>query len=172
MKIRVLKLGTVCKDVATELTGTLTHWYLNMAKTVEYLLQPKELNPDDGQPVKRLILEAERLQVIEDDFEEVEVPFDILGSIVTSKSSGFTGTAVCFVRHMNGCFHVSIQPKGLLPKTKCPIKPAEFDLRDCEGEKIPMLTPLEKKKSEADHPSPMDTDHIGRIHQTSSVLDC
>lgn len=163
MKIRVLKLGTVCKDTATGLTGTLTHWYINMARTVEYLLQPKELNPDDGHPVKKLMLETERLLVTENDFEEVEIPFEILGSIVTNKSSGFTGTAVCFVRHINGCFHVSIQPKGLLPKTNCPIKPGEFDLRDCEGEKIPVLTAKEKSESETAEPSPANTDSIRRF---------
>lgn len=162
MKIRVLKLGTVCVDNATGLTGTLTHWYINLAKTVEYLIQPKELNPDDGHPVKKLCLEAERLQVTDADFEEVEVPFEILASIVTSKSSGFTGTAICFVRHINGCFHVSIQPKGLLPKTNSPIKPCEFDFRDCEGDKIPVLTVEEKKKSETDAPSPANTDCIRR----------
>lgn len=171
MKIRVLKLGTVCLDTATGLTGTLTHWYINMAKNVEYLLQPRELNPDDGQPVKKLMIEVERLKVTENDFEEVEIPFEILGSIVTSKSSGFTGTATCFVRHINGCFHINIQPKGLLPKTNGPIKPGEFDLRDCEGEKISVLTAEEKKKSEMDNPSPADTDSIRHAHQTSSVLD-
>ena len=171
MKIRVLKLGTVCKDTATGLTGTLTHWYINMAKHIEYLLQPKALNPDDGHPVKKLLVEVERLQVTEKDFEEVEVPFEILGSIVTNKSSGFTGTATCFVRHINGCFHVNIQPKGLLPKTRNPIKPGEFDLRDCEGKMIPVLTPEEQKKSKKDHPSPADTDFVQRTHQNGSVLD-
>lgn len=151
-EMRVLKLGMVCLDKATELTGTLTHWVMGMDKRVIYLFQPRGLD-ENGLPIKKLSLELERLTVVPEDFETVEVPFEILGSIVTSKASGFTGMGVEFIRHINGCFHVVIQPKGLSPKTKEPVRKCEFDLRECEGEKIKNPTGPELEKSKAARPS-------------------
>ena len=156
MEIRVLKLGTVCLDKATQLKGTLTHCVLGMGPGIRYIFQPKGLD-EEGQPVKRLIFEGERLEVSEEDFETIEVPFDILGSQVTDKASGFTGMAVKFIRHVNGCFHVAIQPKGVSPKTRMAIDENDFDLRGCIGEKIPSLTPSERKDSEEKRPSPAHT---------------
>jgi hypothetical protein len=153
MKIKVLKLGTVCLDKATNLQGTLTHWGINMGARISYLLQPKGLN-DEGQPVQKLYLEEERLSVKPEDFEEVEVPFEILGTQVTSKASGFTGMAVEFIRHINGCFHVVIQPQGLSEKTKAPIRKCDFDLRECTGDKIVELSQQELARSKRERPSP------------------
>jgi len=152
-KIKVIKLGTRCKDKATELMGTLTHWMYNMDGHVDYLFQPKGLDTE-GQPVDKLFLEADRLRVTEKDFEEIEVPVEILGTQVTDKASGFTGMAVAFIRHINGCFHVFIQPKGLLSKNNSPVKRCEFDLRGCEGKKIKELSEAAKKKSQEKNPSP------------------
>lgn len=155
--VRVLKLGTKCRDKATELEGTLTHWVLSMGKGIYYLFQPEGLN-EEGQPVNKLILESARLEVGDSDFEEVEVPFEILGTTVTDKSSGFTGMAVDFIRHINGCFHVGIQPKGRLPKTNAPIRKCEFDLRECAGDMIAELSKVELEKSRAQKPSPTGDD--------------
>lgn len=152
-RIRVIKLGTVCVDKATELTGTLTHWIYNMDGHVDYLLQPKGLD-EEGQPVDKLYLEINRLQVKPEDFEDVMIPVKILGTQVTDKASGFTGMAVSFVRHINGCFHVAIQPKGVSAKNNSPIKRCDFDLRGCEGEEIKVLSKKEKKRSEKKEPSP------------------
>jgi hypothetical protein len=152
-KIKVAKLGTVCKDRATELTGTLTHWIYNMDGHVDYLFQPKGLT-EEGQPVDKLYLEIDRLKLKSGDFEDIVIPAEILGTQVTDKASGFTGMAVSFIRHINGCFHVAIQPKGLLAKNNSPIKRCEFDLRGCEGKEIKKLSEAEKKKSEKDEPSP------------------
>jgi len=151
--IRVLKLGTECRDNATNLTGTLTHWLMDMSGRIEYLFQPKGLN-EEGQPLKRLALCTERLSVKEEDFEAVDVPFEILGTQVTNKASGFTGMAVQFIRHINGCFHVEIQPKGTLLKKGTPIQSNEFDLRECVGDKIPTLTKKARKESITQEPSP------------------
>jgi hypothetical protein len=153
-KVKVIKLGTFCTDKATELSGMLTHWFYDMEGNINYLFQPKGLD-EEGQPVNKLILESKRLNVQESDFEQVEVPVEILGSQVTDKASGFTGMAIEFVRYLNGCFHVFIQPKGLNPKSNSPIKKCEFDLRSCEGEKIPTLSPEELKESKKKKPSPM-----------------
>lgn len=152
-KITVLKLGTVCTDIATKLEGTLTHWTVGMGKQIDYIFQPKGLDKE-GQPVKRLYLEVERLNVEKDDFEEVEVPFEILGTDVTDKASGFKGMAVGFVRHINGCFHVFIQPKGLRRESNLPIDKNDFDLRGCSGKMIQPLSEKKLKESEKDHPSP------------------
>jgi hypothetical protein len=154
MKIRVLKLGEVCTDKATGLTGTLTHWLFDMGQRIDYIFQPQGLNPDNGQPVNKIFIELERLETTENQFEEVEVPFEILGTIVTNMASGFKGMAVNFVRHVNGCFHVAIQPAGRLSKTNSPIQKAEFDLRECSGKMIQKLTDEQLKKSKEKRPSP------------------
>ncbi len=152
-KIKVIKLRTTCVDKATELEGTLTHWMYNIGGSVDYLFQPKKLD-EEGQPVKKLYLETERLNVKPEDFEEVEVPVEILGTQVTDNASGFTGMAISFIRHVNGCFHVFIQPKGLNKKNNAPILRNDFDLRGCSGEMISKLSEAELKKSEAEAPSP------------------
>ena len=57
MKIRVLKLGTVCTEKATGLKGTITHWLIDMGQRIDYLFQPNGLlNPEDGMPVKKIML--------------------------------------------------------------------------------------------------------------------
>ncbi len=153
MKLKVLKLGIVCTDKATELKGTLTHWVLNMDGFVNYLFQPKGLD-EDGQPVEAVYLCEKRLNVREDDFETVEVPFEIIGSTVTDKPSGYTGMAVEFVRYINGCFHIMIQPKGVNMKTKTTIHKRDFDLRSCTGRKIKQLSEKKKEASIKKTPSP------------------
>jgi len=155
IRIKVLKLGTVCRDEATEQTGTLTHWKCHMDQRIEYLFQPKGLNPENGQPLGKLQLGSERLKTVTgEDFEEVEIPFEILGTTISDKASGFSGMAIAFVRHINGCFHVIIQPPGVIKNTGEPIKVNNFDLRECEGEKITEMTEAELKKSKKDRPSP------------------
>jgi hypothetical protein len=153
-KIRVAKLGTKCRDKATGLDGTLTHWVCDLAGVIKYLFQPKGVNPEDGQPVSKIGLELERLEFSDDPFEDVEVPFEVLGTFVADDASGFNGIAVAFVRHINGCFHVVIQPQGSLPKTNSPITRADFDLRQCVGEKIPKLDQKELAESRDRKPSP------------------
>lgn len=160
MKLKVLKLGTECRDKATDLRGTLTHWIINMSERVIYIFQPKGLD-DNGQPVKKLLLEEKRLEIKESDFETVEIPFEILGSNVTDKPSGFTGMGIEFVRHINGCFHVVIQPKGISSKTKMPIESCDFDLRQCTGKKIVEMSEEKLKESKKKRPSPAG-DYIRR----------
>jgi len=170
MQIRVLKLGTVCRDKATNLEGTLTHWSITMGKTIGYLFQPKGLD-ENCQPVQKLCFERERLEVDDSCFETVDVPFEIIGTIVTNKSSGFTGMAIEFIRHINGCFHVVIQPEGISPKTKIAIKKCDFDLRDCAGEKITELSERELAKSKKVSPSPTGDTFEHDIPQGSSMGD-
>lgn len=154
IKIKTIKLGSKCKDIATGSKGTLTHWICNMGRNITYIFQPEGCNPDTGQPVRSISLEIERLEYNKKDLENVEVPIEILGSIVRDKASGFQGMATEFMRHINGCFHVIIQPKGRLKKTNCAIDRNDFDLRSCEGDKIPKMTEEETEKSKKTRPSP------------------
>lgn len=153
--VQVLKLGTKCDDKATGLTGTLTHWIMNMSGNIDYLFQPYGLN-EEGQPLKRLYLCLARLSYKESDFEKVEVPFQVLGTQVECSSSGFKGMAVAFIRHINGCFHVEIQPNGKIEKTGKPIASYECDMRECVGEMVPKLDEQQRKESVEKSPSPSE----------------
>lgn len=161
MNLRVLKLGTECRDKATGLKGTLTHWMVNMGRNITYIFQPIGLD-EEGQPVDKLWVERERLDIGEDSFETVEVPFEILGTFVRDKPSGFEGMAVEFVRHINGCFHVVIQPKGKSPKTHNHIRRHDFDLRECTGKMIVQLSQADLKRSQQEKPSPSGGDVLSR----------
>lgn len=153
MKIETLILGTECEDRATGLRGTLTHWVLCMDGRINYVFQPKGLD-HDGQPINHLMLNEARLEVNDSDYVEVEVPVEILGTQVTDKASGFTGMAIDFIYHINGCFHVAIQPRGVVERTGLPINVHEFDLRRCSGEKITELSKEELAESIEEGPSP------------------
>lgn len=152
MEMRVLRLGTSCVDKATGLTGTLTHWIVGMDARVYYVFQPKGLN-EDQQPMKKIYLCAERLVVKAADYENREVPFNILGSQVKNAASGFTGMAITFILHNTGCFHVEVQPKGALPKGG-PISSNEFALTELSGKEIPVQTKEQRAATIADRPSP------------------
>lgn len=168
-KIKVLKLGQVFTDTATGLEGTLTNWYLDMEGRIDYYFQPRGINPETGQPVGRQVLEGHRLTPIADvNYEEIEIKFDILGSQVTDKASGFTGTAVALIRHINGCLHVVVQPKGVLPKTGEAIKRSDFDTRELEGEKIPKLGESALAHSKQTTPSPSGSNPTGNDGYTFS----
>ncbi|MEK7646241.1 MAG: hypothetical protein AAB381_00910 [Patescibacteria group bacterium] len=159
MKIKVIKLGTECEDKATKTKGRVTHWICDMEYRIDYLFQPHGTSPEDGQPIKKLYLETARLQFEGEPYEEVEVPVEILGTQVTDKASGFTGMAVSFLRSINGCFHVFIQPSTIVEKTGCPVAKTDFDLRECEGAMITQLQTEELERSRVTTPSPEPSDH-------------
>lgn len=149
----LLKLRTRCREKATGLMGMVTHWIMDTSGVVRYFFQPEGLD-EHGQPVPKLCVCIAQLQVRKAHFEKVKVPFQILGSQVTDTASKFSGMATFFIRHPNGCFHVEIQPKGKLAKKGTPIYPCDFDLRQCKGRMIPVLTERARKKSEKKEPSP------------------
>lgn len=156
-QFRTVKLGTVCEDRATHELGTITHCIIDLDQRIDYIFQPRGCNPEDGQPVKRTYIELTRLaQLNDDDFELIDVPIEILGSDATDKASTFSGMAVAFVRHLNGCFHVRIQPPGRVPKTNSFIAACEFDLRGCSGPNIPVLSEAAKAESQRQTPSPIE----------------
>lgn len=152
-KFRVLKLGTRCSDIATGLDGTLTHWTMDMDTHIDYIFQPAGLN-EQGQPLDKHLCCLARLKVKPNDFEDVDVPVEILGSEVVNEASGFRGMATNFDRHLNGCFHVFVQPCGKL-QSGHPIKSNEFDLRSLAGPMIKKMTEDEKRMEDKVRPSPM-----------------
>ena len=151
--ITVLKLGTFNTDTATGLKGMITHWQYGLDGFVRYLLQPKALNPETGLPVDKINLEKERFKD-QSQIENIEVPVEILGSQVTDNASGLTGTAIAFVRHNTGCFHVVIQPAGVIKKTNQCIDRTDVALTQCSGPKIKVMTAAQTKTEETKRPSP------------------
>jgi len=151
----LIKLRANVTDRATGMTGSITHWTMNMSQQVKYLFQPNGLDPETGQPLKKIYLEDARLEVRPEDYAFVEIPFEILGSKVKDTASGFKGMAIEFMMHTNGCFHVVIQPKGLIKKTNLPAQPHDFDLRSCTGKKIQTLTEEERAEDVRQRPSPV-----------------
>ncbi len=154
MLIQLLRLRTKYTDKATKIQGTLVSWIMNMGQNVQYVFQPTGLDQDTGLPLERICLEEARLEVAEEQFEEVDVPVEILGTQVTDTATGFTGMAVGFVRGMNGCFHVLVQAPVTSGKDQNPLRRQEFDLRGCTGEKIPALTEDQLTESHKKNPSP------------------
>lgn len=151
-KIQMLKLGQDNRDLASQQIGQLTHAEIRQGGAIRYFFQPRGLNPKTGEPHDKLLVEAERMET--KDYKEVEVPMEILGSVVTDNASGFTGIAISFVQHINGCFHVVLQPSDILAETGTTAKPHDFDLRGCSGEKIPVLTEEQREESTRRTPSP------------------
>lgn len=157
MKVPIIKLGTECVDTATGLMGTLTLAQIGLDGKVEYAFQPPGLQPENGQPIKGLWIEPIRIQERETlPTKEVDVPMEILGTEVRDRPTGFMGTAVCFFMHINGCFHVNVQPKGKLEKSGSPAAPHDFDIRRLMGKAVPVLTEEALTKSHAATPSPGD----------------
>lgn len=169
VKIKVIKLGTKCVDKAIQHQGMVTHLFCNMEKRINYLFQPRVLNPENGLPVKSILVEQERLDISLENMEEIELPFEILGTPVTDEGTGFTGMAVEFVRHLNGCFHIIIQPSGLLKSTNSPVQKAEFDPRRCSGPMIKQMSDEEFKKSLIKDPSPTGDSFVEDISQYPSM---
>lgn len=154
MKIAILKLGTIGCDKATGLTGMLTHCHIYSSMDTRYLFQPNGINRETGRPVRRLAINSHRFSPWV--FEDVEVPVEVIGTQVTDDASGFTGIATSFIRHVNGCLHVVVQPPDRLSKSNEPYPEMEFDLRQCSGEAIKEMSETEKRESKLTAPSPME----------------
>lgn len=149
----MIKLGTIVKDSATDLAGMLTIFEERIGGNSFYLLQPRGLNPKDGQPAKRLWLDPPR--VIGGVAAELPTdwPREILGTEVEDEASGFKGKAIAIALHISGCVHVSVQPAGVT-ETGAAIESEQFDLRRLSGPAIKKLTEPERAKSQKDKPSP------------------
>jgi hypothetical protein len=158
--MKIIKLGTKTRDKATGLKGMLTHYQVEMDHRAFYLFQPEGLNPEDGQPVKRLWLVPERL-VDQVATQEVELPLAVLGTEVRDAASGFEGTAIALCLHISGCVHVGVQPKGALRKTGGAVDNCDFDIRRLEGKAIKKITEAQRDTDQKQKPSPSSVPACG-----------
>lgn len=160
MKIEHLPLNVDVTDTATGLTGRLVHLNIETGDQRYYNFQPRGLNPETGQPAKRIWLAPARIKDLPPPVV-TELPVEVLGTKVTDDASGFTGKAVAITLHPSGCVHVLIQPSGALAKTGDAIESCDFDIRRVSGPAIPKLTDDQLAESERRHPSPSGSSRCG-----------
>lgn len=151
-QMKALKLGIEVKDKVSGVKGILTHLFLNTALNKEYIFQPGALSPESGKPVDCIMVDEARIEGGE--WEEVDLPLDIIGEKASDKATGFKGTIVSMYYHINGCVHVLIKPKGVNKSTGNTHDAVEFDIRRIKCEKLEELTEAELEKSRKEKPSP------------------
>jgi len=134
----MIKLGSIAKDTATGLKGMVTVLQVGMDGRHFYLVQPKGLNPETRQPVKRLWVVESRLEGGE-HAEIPDLPVEVLGTQVEDVATGFSGMAVNLLLHISGCVHVEIQPPGAL-KSGDAVESCNFDIRQLKGKAIAAQT--------------------------------
>ena len=153
MQVKALKLGVSCSDSVTGLQGMLTHWQYEQDGRIRYLFQPRLLSEDNGLPVPKITLASDRIRADETLWEQVDVPAGLLGQKVKDKASGFEGTVTALTRHINGCFHASLQSPQLIKGRLVP--GYDLDLRQLENaEQLLNQTPEEITESKVAKPSP------------------
>jgi hypothetical protein len=152
----MLKLGVQVTEKSTGLTGMLIHMQVQTNNNRFYNFQPRGLNPETGQPLKRRWCPSDRFEGGV-EIPEKELPLEVLGTHVEDVASGFNGTATALTLHINGCVHVTIQPAGTQPKNGEIICENEFDIRLLKGDAIKPLTADERSASEKEKPSPIES---------------
>lgn len=152
----VLEFNTIVTDSATGTEGMLTHLLIEIDGSLSYNFQPKGLNPETGRPVKGAWLKGERIRGGH-FIPAPPMPLAALGTEAEDIATGFKGTVVALVLHNSGCFHASLQAKGMLNKTGSIVDLVDIDLRRLKGPAIPVLSKAEIKVDQARKPSPMDT---------------
>ncbi len=153
--MNIIELGVLVKDNASQLEGMLTHACVSPDMSVEYIFQPRGINPETGHPVSRLLVGASRFD--NPPMIDAPIPVEVMNTIVTDSASGLTGKATRLIYHLNGCIHVDIQPAGVVEKTKNPIASIEMDIRRLSGPAIKVMTKEERQADMAERPSPMDS---------------
>jgi hypothetical protein len=151
--MKIFELGTMVKDTVSKTEGMITHAQVDMDGQVSYIYQPRGLNPKTKAPVDRILINGIRISggVIID----LGIPLELLGTKGEDIATGFKGTIVGLVIHLNGCIHVNIKPEGTLESTGATIEPQEFDIRRVKGPKITKLSNKELKESIKKSPSPI-----------------
>lgn len=136
----MIKLGTKVVDKATGLEGHLSHYQVEGGYGM-YNFQPAGLDPEKGAPINSYWVSPDRIEggvTVPDSYLGLEV----LGTIVKDTKTGFEGTAVASILHLNGCLHIDVQPKGK-GKDGGKLGRHNFDIRELSGEAF------EKKDSAA-----------------------
>ncbi len=139
-KLTLIKMHTQCTDAATGITGTISGAEIDKFGFARYSLHPKGLNPDTGLPLAPFPVEAWRLNVEDDDYEQKEVPCEQIGKVVTDNVSGYTGMVTHIVIHLNGCMHYVLQANGKA-KDGGRIRAIEVDPRSCGDAVVPPKQP-------------------------------
>lgn len=151
--MKVFQLGTIVEDKPSCVDGMLTHMLVNMGGNIEYLFQPKKLNPKSKHPVRSIFITDARIV----GGKEIDFDLSVANQILGTKAkdfTGFEGTAVNIVYHMNGCIHIGLKPEGVSEDTGDTFDVQEFDIRRLTGEAIVPLTEEQLRKSFIDKPSP------------------
>lgn len=148
--IRVKQLGSTTIDLATKKEVTVTHMNIDSSGAIQYYAQPKGLS-EDGRPLRPFMVTGSRIP----DAPETNIaaPMDVIGSAVTDKASGYTGTAIGLFYHIDGCVHVVVQGDGMTSKGEV-VESQEFNILRLEGEEIEPLTDEEAEEERAARPSP------------------
>lgn len=157
---KMVKLGSSVKDSVTGLNGAVTHMMVQSNGSRWYCFQPKGLNPEDGQPLKRIWVTPDR--ITGEMVNEPDLPVHVLGTEVIDVASGFKGTAIAITLHISGCVHVEVAPKGTQKKNGQVIDPCDFDIRRLSGKAIPEMTAEERERDQVKKPSPCDTPKMFR----------
>jgi hypothetical protein len=147
------KLGTIVTDSATGLKGMITQFEHRMGGQQYYLLQPRALNPKDGEPVKQVWLDEPRITNGIDVPLPEYWPLEILGTHVEDEASGYAGMAIAICQHISGCIHVNVQSKGQ-QETGAAIDACNFDIRRLSGAALKKLSETERMASQKEKPSP------------------
>jgi hypothetical protein len=158
--MKMFKLGTIVTDSVSGTRGMLTHVMCAMNASLQYVYQPSALHPKTLQPVSRVLLNPARVEGGEEI--EVEIPLHLLGTQAEDLATGFQGTIVELVMHINGCIHVEIKPSGTNPETGSTIEAHEFDLRRLKGDAIEPLEGEALEQSRKNKPSPEPFKNLGK----------
>lgn len=150
----MIPLGTFATDTATGLRGMLVNAQIEMDLALSYLLQPTGLD-EDGQPFERIWLVRNRLAecaAIDQPFP-IDLPVEVLGTVVEDKATGYKGMAVAVIIHISGCVHVNIQAKGRRKNGQA-IKLLNADFRRLVGPAVPVLSESDRLAAQQKTPSP------------------
>lgn len=150
--MKTFVLGKMVEDTVTKTKGMLTHMLLTMGGDVQYIYQPRGINPATGIPVDKIMIHSSRVKGGEE--QETDVPMQILGTEAEDIATGYKGTIIGLVYHLDGCLHVEIKPAGILESGDT-IGAQEFDIRRVKGKSIKSLSDKELKESIKKTPSPM-----------------
>lgn len=150
--MKVYKLGVPVKDNISGVQGILTHLTVSGPTNMEYVFQPKSINPSTGTFADIIFLATERIN--NGILEEVDIPFDVIGTAAEDIATGYKGKIAQLVYHMNGCLHVGLKRPGLNESGNT-FPAIEFDIRRLKGPKLKPLSDKKLEDSKKKFPSPI-----------------
>lgn len=147
--MKVLKMGTTVVEIASDRKGHLDGISIGVNLSVVYKFIPNELNKGGIQHSYNVYGEM----IKGAPSVEVDLPVEVLGSMVTDIYSGFTGMAVQMAVHLNGCVHFWVQG-GNLDDDGTLASPQDLSILQLTGKKITKktLTSLEYVKTGSPKP--------------------